>query len=66
MAPPLADAELIDRLTVHRALVRPPAGVDGDLIEPDGQLTAARGVIIGVLIATPLWALIGFTLYQVF
>jgi len=32
--------------------------------EEDDRLNAARGIISGLIISSPLWALIGFTVYM--
>jgi hypothetical protein len=63
MAPPLADAELIAPRVMHEAVVRPQTAYDIDLNDGD-ERTAARGIIIGVLIAWPFWTLIIFAFYM--
>jgi hypothetical protein len=61
MAPQLTDEKLDDPRLVHAAAAPPLAARDREV--PEDEWRAARGIVIGILIASPLWALIGFTLY---
>ena len=63
MATQLADAALIDPRTIQQPAGRSVTGYDSEAMPDDGRLTAARGIVTAVLISTPFWALIAFTVY---
>jgi hypothetical protein len=62
MATFLAEAELADPRRAHDPTVCPPITFDSDTIGDPGR-SVGRGIITAVLISTPLWALIAFTIY---
>ena len=61
MSSQLDSAELLDSCDP----ASPEAGgfpgleIDGDI----HRLAPARGIVVGVIIAVPIWALLGFTIY---
>jgi hypothetical protein len=63
MAIQLADAKPVERCIVYEAPGMPVTVVNSDVIREDRRMTASRGIAIGLLIALPFWALIGFTIY---
>jgi hypothetical protein len=62
MAPQLAEAELVGPPVTHEAPALPTVGFASDLTD-DEDRAAGRGIVIGILIASPLWLLIGFAIY---
>jgi hypothetical protein len=63
MAAQLADAELIDRRIIHEMVGDAPVAYGSDTVEDNDRTTAVRGIATAVLISTPFWALIAFTIY---
>jgi hypothetical protein len=60
MAPPLADAELVDGRPVADTVAPPLAVPKRDAIEDAGRV--ARGIVIAILLASPFWVLIALLL----
>jgi hypothetical protein len=60
----LAEAEVVVPDTARAA---PPAAqtlYEGIEADDDDRLAVARGVLGGVIISTPFWVLVGFTIYM--
>ena len=70
MAPQLADAAVMDSETMQEAMGRPTPSFDpipafdNDPMPDDDRLTVARGIVTAMVIASPFWALIAFTVYM--
>jgi hypothetical protein len=59
----LADSDRIESRPTVRTLPIPPIAEPGDARAGDGRVSAARGILIALLISIPFWALVAFTLY---
>lgn len=60
----IADAELLVPETVRPAPPSAQPHFDDIEREDDDRLAVARGVLGAVIISTPFWILIGFTVYM--
>ena len=63
MAIQMADSALLDRRINREASDHAPVSYVSDPTEHDDQTTAGRGIVTAVVISTPFWALIAFTIY---
>jgi hypothetical protein len=61
MASQVSDADLIDLQAAQQTLVCP---VISNETEADDNADWSRGIKTAVMIATPFWALVAFTLYR--
>jgi hypothetical protein len=61
----LAEQELVEPRTVPEAAASPSAATAPDPIGENEHQAVARGIMAAVLISTPFWALLAFTIYMV-
>jgi hypothetical protein len=64
MSTQLAEAELTDLATVEDVVRRAAAEFGEDNTGDERQMSAARGIVIAMLISLPFWALVVFTVYM--
>lgn len=65
MALQLAEAELVGTGTMAVPVAGPAGGCQPDITGDAQQMTAARGIVAGVLMAAPFWALLALAIYLI-